>query len=143
MSKTAADYVASGVALLDEKKPGWEWSRGFDNLGTLNIASVDDCTLGKAYASEAVGDMSGYEAGKIHLGLKGLSLKGGTSDYGFAATFFCGREKSDNVSHDELTREWRRVIVAKRAKFLSDLADLSDGVADGVRVDNAQELAVA
>lgn len=135
MFKTARDYVASGVTLLDEKKPGWEWNRGFDDLDTLNISSEEDCVLGKLYASEAVGEMSGYEAGKLDLGLKPLSLKGGTSEYGFAPTFFCGRDKSDNVTTPQLTREWCRVIANKRAQVLSDLTDLS--------CEDAEELSLA
>lgn len=111
-SETAAEAVANGAQLLDEKLPGW-W-RTID-LETLNLSRCDLCVCGQL-TSTMLGFVTGhplalYEQTLNKLGLKWLDTD---ADYGF------------NVPNDleygeetawflELETEWKQLIVTRLA----------------------------
>jgi len=89
-----AERVAAGVALLDEKRPGWDQ---YIDLDWLDISRGRRCVLGQLYGGDATG------AGA--LGLKWIE----TVHRGF------DRYRGEpNVVFDELTAEWKRVITERR-----------------------------
>lgn len=92
-----ATRVAQGVALLDEKKPGWV---GLINLSRFAISTTDNCVLGQVYGD--YGD-----------GCQALYLGYG-EEYGFTV-------KSNGMVNvvlefRALQDEWTRVLTILRQK---------------------------
>lgn len=84
------EYVTAGVALLDEKMPGW---RSQIDWITLDIWSTDHCIIGqlrKANPQTCIFDA---------LGLDGFA---GSGIYGFDEL----RKDDEFISCDEMTEAW-------------------------------------
>lgn len=119
---TGIDYaarVARGVALLDEKKPGWEHEIDLDGL---DIASASRCIT--AQLSES----SFYLEGMWELGLTGGNsgtyvTHGFNADNGLrgcdgpccAGLPVLPEGYTMEAAHAALNAEWRRVITARLA----------------------------
>lgn len=95
-----AERVAGGMALLDERRPGWlremapQW---------LDIADCLDCTLGQVY-------------GRYDDGMKALGLAGHDAAARLGFTCTVGPSAPDEIAEAEfaaLTAEWRRAIEAR------------------------------
>lgn len=102
--------VARGVALLDEKRPGW---RDRIDLDALDMRSSRDCVLGQLYADHE--DVDWPHRTAFHVGA--TELLGDVEDaaaYGFenGAEF---RDLDAADEYAELTAEWRRVITGRLA----------------------------
>lgn len=97
-----AEQVAAGMALLDEREPGW-WREDAPHpvgLGILRVASNCHCVLGQLHGS--------YRAGRAVLDLPrdaALGFRWATGDDG------------EPVYGDgpALDAEWKRVIAGRRA----------------------------
>lgn len=90
-AKTA---VAKGVALLDEKVPGW---RDRIDWGALAMCDSDYCILGQLFSDVDDDYATGYMIGCDFLGLKvcgcaycGRDEVSAASDYGFNTVDFDG-----------------------------------------------------
>jgi hypothetical protein len=97
---TVTERVARGVALLDERNPGW-WRTdapvaAYIEPEILDIGSCGRCVLAQLYGS--------YFLGSRSLGLTGVVSR---AERGFART--------DGPSFADLTTEWKRVITGRRA----------------------------
>jgi hypothetical protein len=90
---TIAERVAAGMALLDEKAPGWV-SR--INLGHLALGSCDRCVLGQVFGY--------YDDGLVVLDFD-PDYEGG-EEFGF---------ESNVEPYEDLTAEWVRQISARLA----------------------------
>ena len=90
--------IARGVALLDEKLPGWEERV---NLNRLDLSSTCDCVCGQIVTKKDRW-WSRYRHGLAVLGIE----EHHAGRYGFVAT--------GNTKYASLTDEWARVIRAKR-----------------------------
>jgi hypothetical protein len=103
------ERVTRGVALLDEKQPGWE---ALINLGHLDIGECENCVLGQVYRDQGPGSLTPFEAGAIDLI--------GEYEYGFwnnaPALVLHGFSAGagEDVTFDVLTAEWKRVIQERR-----------------------------
>lgn len=106
MTDTIPERVARGVALLDEKHPGW-WER--IDVDRLNLRSGCNCVLGQTWDGDYAGSSTAY----MHH-LDALLPEESYRDYefGFDAEAEDGEEQDDE--YDALTAEWRRVILARR-----------------------------
>ncbi len=99
------ERVARGVALLDEKQPGWE---ALITLGHLDIGECENCVLGQVYRDKGPGSLTPFEAGAIDLI--------GAYEYGFwnnaPALVLHGFSAGagEDIAFDVLTSEWKRVI---------------------------------
>lgn len=90
----AKTLVGRGVALLDERYPGWEEKI---NLHTLEIMSCHECICGQLYGS--------FPAGAWKLG------------FGYHDAYMYGFYRyPEGPKIVELNGAWRDVIVEKRAK---------------------------
>jgi hypothetical protein len=96
MADTVAECVAAGVALLDERRPGWEQ---LIDLERLNLGSSCRCILGQLWAG-APGNP--YERGRDAIGLV------------WPATIRYGFDAGSPYDYEALTGEWCRVITARR-----------------------------
>ena len=95
--------VERGVALLDEKRPGWE---NEIDLTNLRMASFQSCILGQLYKSH-IFPYTGYFEGCNDLGISGAD----GSEYGFdLPEKFKGKE----TSWEQLDQEWRDLIIERR-----------------------------
>ena len=105
MTDTIQARVACGVALLDEKLPGWVERIDLD---TLNLASPCRCILGQTWDLPVGVD---YTAFALHA--DALDIDG---DEEVAYGFNAGGEDwfEDEGEYDALTAEWKRVILARR-----------------------------
>ncbi|WP_285647761.1 hypothetical protein [Lentzea sp. NBRC 102530] len=92
-----ATRVARGVALLDEKKPGWD---GHIHLPTLDIMYGTYCVLGQVFGN--------YDTGARILG---LDIRSDVVDCGFNGPFNDEGRWQDMC---ELKHEWVRVITSRR-----------------------------
>lgn len=90
-----AERVASGAALLDEKRPGW-W-REID-LATLDIGDTCNCVVGQLIG------------GSARRRLDGLPAVTGSFEYAPWPWKF-----GMNGDPESLTAEWKRVISGRRA----------------------------
>lgn len=97
MNEDIATRVARGVALLDERVPGWV---NLVNPLGLNIESTEQCVLGQIY-------------GQYNEGVDALDIN--PERYGFDANHFDGNKWQYAV----LTKEWTRVITILRQKQAS------------------------
>lgn len=109
-----------GAALLDQKRPGWEWHPEFDNLNTLDIRTGCNCILGKLYDDQATFGRNGYFVGIDELGLNPSSLLSRPEEYGF-------------IGYEAQTEAWREIITLKRRSAME--LDIGELVEDGVRTD--------
>lgn len=97
--------VAKGVALLDEKKPGWV---GLINLADLQLCSSEHCVLGQTY-----GD---YWNGLRELGFYDEDMnviRVDDADYGFDAY---EQKYGRGPEFSALQAEWVRVLAVLRQK---------------------------
>jgi hypothetical protein len=107
-----ATRVAKGVALLDERKPGWA---GQIDLIKLDVEDPDRCILGQLYP---VSEESFWPDG-FNQGIDALEI-----DSGFEYGVDClPSERFDEQQFDyvQLTREWKRVIEILRQKQASEV----------------------
>jgi hypothetical protein len=92
-----AEAVARGMALLDEKRPGW-----IDriDLDTLVMHDPRHCVVGQEFRDD-IEDDEVYTDGLIALG---IGTPGGEEKFGF-----------DGWDCDALEAEWRRAITERRS----------------------------
>jgi hypothetical protein len=105
---TAADRVALGAALLDEKDPGW-WLR--IDLDTLALSSSCRCVLGQLCPPEvqSAALQDPYFAYAEQLSGRTCSHQ---DEWAIARGFTAqGRE----ITFADLTGEWKRLIAERRA----------------------------
>jgi hypothetical protein len=107
MTDSIETLVARGVALLDEKLPGW-WKR--IDVIKLDLGSGCGCVLGQTW-DEPVPERSAYTPYAFHANalFGDWDCDNEAARYGFNVT---GDEYRD--AFDALTAEWRRVILARR-----------------------------
>lgn len=87
------DRVAAGVALLDERDPGW--AQRLPRLSRLAIGSAENCVLGQLY-------------GYFYNGWTRLRISGpDTEAYGFA--------EWDRGKVGRCNAAWRRAILERRS----------------------------
>ncbi len=101
-----AKEIANGIALLDEKRPGWEKDvdpRVLD-MRLSSMHSGCGCVLAQVY-------------GHVDYGMRALGLRGSCCGYEASQHGFCVslREDFGDSSYARLTDEWRAAITAKRA----------------------------
>jgi hypothetical protein len=103
---TTPERVARGVALLDEKLPGWVDRIDLDRL---DLGSPCRCILGQTWDGIPDPESTPFAAHANELDLYGED----ENDYGFNA----GGEDwfADEPEYRALTAEWTRVILARRA----------------------------
>jgi hypothetical protein len=102
----------TGAKLLDEKKPGWEWHEGFDDLDRLDISKACDCVGGILFEDQAFyGNLylgrNGFEVAMDELGLS-------DGDQRFRHGF---------LGHQAQTNAWKDLITARRAKAFAELEE--------------------
>lgn len=120
------ENVARGVALLDEKKPGWY--KQID-VKKLHLSSCTDCVLGQLYGSEAdlgqkcgPNSLAGLIAGSGYcLGTYTLGLTSWEGDlpakHGFSIEIpRCDSDCGYNRDWAGLTKAWVDAINAKLAE---------------------------
>jgi hypothetical protein len=92
-----APFVLAGMAMLDEKLPGWDDAI---DLEELDLGSTDSCIVGQLERKYDLED---------HVGL-------GTEAYGYRKyPLELGFEKAHYTqTYDGLTRAWKRQIVKRR-----------------------------
>jgi hypothetical protein len=120
--ETIQARVARGVALLDEKQPGWD---ALVDPRHLNIEDCGDCVLGQVYRNKGDGSLTAFEAGAVDLI--------GMDDYHFwnnapalvAHGFSAGAGEND--AFDDLTDEWTRVIEGRWAATSVRRDDMPQG----------------
>lgn len=104
MATDVAARVARGVALLDEKVPGWV---NKVDVEQLNVSNGTTCVLGQLYGE--------YNFGRAKLGLDEVQA----AEYGFQLRFPKGNGLADLFTilvaafgdeYPALTKEWQRVI---------------------------------
>ena len=109
---TAADAVANGAQLLDERYPGW-W-RQID-LPILRLNDCRQCVCGQL-AADMFDDESPIDAYQLMLDTMGLTWLGNDYVYGFNLTeddrLRCDEDEIDTMFR-ELDHEWHQVIVAR------------------------------
>lgn len=111
---TVETRVARGVALLDEKRPGW-WAEDCPrpiDLDRLSIVDCKNCICGQLSDDDPTTESSGFT-------ISARELFGDAYDFtpwakpllthGFSGTPDVGGDE-----FDALTAEWRRVILARR-----------------------------
>lgn len=119
-------YVRNGIALLDEKMPGW-WRK--IDVEELDLSQCTACVLGQMFADDAnltreAGYESGYDFGQEALGL--ATIVGGripgpgdVDYYGFDVpthvTDSLGNWLSLDRAYAILTRMWAAAIRSRRA----------------------------
>lgn len=86
-----SENVKRGIALLDEKHPGWEREINIENL---NLSSYEDCMLGQLFERQAMPSETPYDAGLRILGLELGKFYG-----------FVGDTRSEWVSEIKIRRE--------------------------------------
>lgn len=109
------ENVARGIALLDEKQPGW-FNR--IDLEELNLGSCFKCVLGQLFSNVGLNEArSPYS--------KGINtIFSGQSNIGAVGAGDCGFTLCDNnpaADWDELRCTWVRAIVAKRNAELCEV----------------------
>jgi hypothetical protein len=109
---SAAEAVAQGAQLLDEKEPGW-W-REID-LGTLELSSCKRCICGqlgerkrKSYESYVHGTLD------VPMYFDDACYEHGPSYYGFDCLYETVETVEPLATWDELDAEWEKVILARR-----------------------------
>lgn len=104
MTDTIETRVARGVALLDEKLPGWD--RRID-ISELALSNCYRCVLGQLYGNR---DIDEEETTPFHVGadeLFGRDVFMEVADYGITTS-------GGFAEFAPLTAEWKRVILARR-----------------------------
>lgn len=99
MSRSIAQRVASGIALLDAHGPA-DWRLDVD-LSTLNMASTSHCVLGQVYGS--------FDRGYDDLVLEGGLDSDLPRDHGFDAPWFLTQYGMDR-HYRLLTQAWRKAL---------------------------------
>lgn len=98
MTAAIPERVARGVALLDEKLPGWDGRIDLDNLDLTNAC---DCILGQEFDDPF---RDGY-----YVGLD--ELFSGSTDEAIQHGF---NVDTGGIEWSLLEVEWRRVVLARR-----------------------------
>jgi hypothetical protein len=93
--ETRTTRVARGMALLDQRRPGWHRNI---NLDRLDIASYTNCALGQTYGS--------YGHGRERLGFYGNDSR----DHGFQISVHTTPIVGWKAEYNALTVEWRKQI---------------------------------
>ena len=114
MTSDIATRVARGVALLDERKPGWA---GQIDLITLDVANPDMCVLGQLYPDHSSCFPDGFNAGLDDLDLH-EGFTHGVDCYPYDLIV------EQRVDYYKLTQEWRRVIEILRQRQASEVEAL-------------------
>jgi hypothetical protein len=99
----AVAFVARGVALLDEREPGWDQ---LVNVDVLDMADTHRCLLAQTWTGPTERFVSPYT-------LHSLALF--PDDDGSEAAAHGIDSGLDGPSLEELAAEWERVILARRA----------------------------
>jgi len=89
-------FVARGMALLDEQRPGW-----LDRIDLATLAMHDPC---HCIVGQEFGDGVSNDDGIYGDGLEALGVADDPDGYGF-----------DAWDQDALGTEWRRAITERRA----------------------------
>lgn len=128
---TVTERVAAGAAFLDERDPDW-WKADVErpiNLGALDLARGDSCVLGQRCPAAALAAWLGappefsddheFRYNAYAQLLSGLPSAGEATELNeWAAAFGFQALQSSGIytreDYDALTREWRRVIAARR-----------------------------
>lgn len=104
---TIAARVALGVALLDTTLADWDQRIDLDRL---DLGSTCNCVLGQEFAGHPDahgGDCLPYDVGLDALFPDARDINRAAREHGFDGDF--------GKPHAELTAEWKRVILARRA----------------------------
>jgi hypothetical protein len=104
------ERVARGVALLDEKCPGWDQKI---NVKALDIEDPANCVIGQVYKDSGIVGAFGIGATNL-VGKKayGNDINAPVLiEHGFSGT----RRPGDDNEFDALTAAWKRAIRARRA----------------------------
>ena len=113
MTSDIATRVAKGVALLDERKPGW---MDRINLITLDVQDPNMCILGQLYP---VRDDDMFPDG-FNKGISALSLCSDAQEHGVDC--YPHHDILDQrQDYVYLTQEWKRVIKILRQKQTSEV----------------------
>jgi hypothetical protein len=112
MSGKYDEQIAAGMALLDEKVPGWERRV---NIDRLKLSDCMNCVVGQLFradpellGAEAIED-NGYGDMFFGKGVYRLGIEGDHEEYGFSLRPF------GEQSWAGLTRVWKRAIRARLA----------------------------
>ena len=110
IADTIPARVARGVAVLDEKRPGWHDRIDVD---LLDMRCSELCVFGQEFYGHEDVDLryySAYDAGVD-------TVLDGDDDLAIACGFENDAELKTGVrdEYDELLAEWRRVIAARRS----------------------------
>jgi hypothetical protein len=121
MTDTIETRVAQGVALLDEKLPGWDERIDLDNLELDNTCN---CILGQEFCHHPDVDMEddgndeGWPAASpFDIGVRELfdAVRFTNPEHAARSHGFDASSPSMPGEFDTLTAEWKRVILARRA----------------------------
>lgn len=106
--ESAAVRVSRGVALLDEKRPGW-WERV--DPERLNMQTACGCVLGQLEGEYCAGvkAVAGIEMGRL------WSRNAFGVHYGFDVPL-ASASILDDEGYDGLQAEWLRVIAVRRVQ---------------------------
>jgi hypothetical protein len=94
--KTIEQRVADGATFLDMTVPGW-WDR--IDVKLLDLGNCFKCVLGQLCGDFGDGVVEFNVPDEVELGFD----------------VRCGDLAFDSTLHDQLTGEWRRIILARRA----------------------------
>jgi hypothetical protein len=121
MADTIETRVAQGVALLDEKLPGWV---NRIDLDKLDLASTCDCILGQEFKGHPDVDMEddGNDEGwptasPFDIGVRELFVAAQFTNPEHAARSHGFNASSPSLPGEfaALTAGWKRVVLARRA----------------------------
>lgn len=105
--------IAKGVALLDEKMPGWHARVDIRRLdmgsGLFYRAKAGDCGCVLAQVDAAAVPFGSYTSTAMDLGVYRLN---DAVAHGFNTPY--GPHLDDEAAYEELTRTWRRVIARRQ-----------------------------
>lgn len=104
MTATIPERVARGVALLDEREPGWA---DRIDLERLDVEDPCGCVLGQTWDGPTLGGDPFIKHVDALLSDRTYST---AAAYGFDAYYFDGRD------FGQLTAEWRAVIAERRTE---------------------------
>jgi hypothetical protein len=109
-----AEYVARGVALLDEKHPGWHTEI---DLAVLALDDCSQCVLGQMFYDHVP---DGYDD-SFQVGVKEV-LGMGPDDVDVAVLIRHGfdvwpNRLTEDQAYRDLTAEWKRVIAARQSEL--------------------------
>lgn len=107
---TITERVARGAALLDEKLPGWVERIDLDKL---NLFDDERCVIGQLFTYDPTSESEAFEVGAFDL--FGLDYSFNANAPALIEHGFSDRSDVELAIFAELTAEWKRVILARRA----------------------------